>query len=260
MEQAIALEGRVSSNLMVELLENLPRRAVPNRAYRNEGDLVFSDRTAEWRLDQPSYSNGAAYADLDRDGDLDLVVNNLMGEAFLYRNNSREIGDAHMLAVRFRGPSGNPRSPIHRRGRRDPAATASLRDGFRRRPWAAAVSIAARRGRAGGRRPGRGRPRGLRVRWKRRRAVACVFSANGRNLPRRGDRLTYSRERRCGRSSDLRCARRRVGGHTTVLMVRQEKAFFPVEEQMILDHLQGRQVIGVYPLVEDEACWFLASS
>lgn len=108
MREVISSEGRATPDLMNELLQNLPRREVPNLVFRNDGDLAFSERTIDWGLDQPSYSNGAVYADLDRDGDLDLVVNNLMGEAFVYRNNSREMGDAHMLAVRLHGPPGNP--------------------------------------------------------------------------------------------------------------------------------------------------------
>ncbi|MEX2282911.1 MAG: VCBS repeat-containing protein [Gemmatimonadota bacterium] len=106
--EVTAAEGRVTHSLMLELLQNLPRRKVANHAYRNDGDLSFSNRTAEWGLDQPAYSYGTAYADLDRDGDLDLVVNNLMGEAFVYRNENRKTDGAHYLAIQFQGHAGNP--------------------------------------------------------------------------------------------------------------------------------------------------------
>ena len=61
-----------------------------NLIFKNNGDLTFSNKSNEWGLTQPSYSNGAAYADLDRDGDLDLVMNNIDAPAFIYRNNTRE--------------------------------------------------------------------------------------------------------------------------------------------------------------------------
>lgn len=107
--ETVAAEGRITHSLVLEFLRNLPRREVPNAVYRNEGDLTFSDQTITWGLDRPSYSNGAVYVDLTRDGALDLVVNNLMGEAFIYRNNARAAaGSRHFLAIQLRGPAGNP--------------------------------------------------------------------------------------------------------------------------------------------------------
>jgi hypothetical protein len=100
-------EGRVPHSVLVELLEDLPRQKVANHVYRNEGDLTFSDRSVEWGLSEPSYSQGAVWADLDGDGDLDLVISNLMDEAFVYRNNARELTDAHFVRVRMEGGAGN---------------------------------------------------------------------------------------------------------------------------------------------------------
>lgn len=67
---------------------NMPSGVVPNMFFRNEGDLRFRDITAQWLGEQPSCSTGAAYADLDNDGDLDLVVNNVNGVAGIFRNES----------------------------------------------------------------------------------------------------------------------------------------------------------------------------
>ena len=74
-----------------KLIDLIPSHPLPNYAFHNNGDLHFTNRATEWGLDQPSFSNGAAYADLDNDGDLDLVVNNLNMPAFVYRNNSVQL-------------------------------------------------------------------------------------------------------------------------------------------------------------------------
>lgn len=68
------------------LLDSIPVLKVPNYAFRNQGDLTFQDKTREWGLLRPSFSNGAAFADLDNDGDLDYVVNNINDPAFIYEN------------------------------------------------------------------------------------------------------------------------------------------------------------------------------
>ncbi len=58
--------------------------------FANNGDLTFTNKAKEWGLGEPSFSNGSAYGDLDNDGDLDLVVNNVNMESFVYRNESRQ--------------------------------------------------------------------------------------------------------------------------------------------------------------------------
>jgi hypothetical protein len=68
------------------LNDSIPIVKIPNYIFKNNGDLKFSDMTSEWGLDQPSFSNGAAFADLDNDGDLDYVINNINSEASVYRN------------------------------------------------------------------------------------------------------------------------------------------------------------------------------
>lgn len=93
-----------------EEVEKLPGVRKPNFLFRNNGDLTFTDKAKEWGLDQPSYSNGAAYADLDNDGDLDLVTNNINDEAFVYRNDlitPETRTDHHFLRIKLQGEKGN---------------------------------------------------------------------------------------------------------------------------------------------------------
>jgi hypothetical protein len=91
----------------LEWIEKMPQVRVASYAYRNEGELRFSKQTQSWGLEHPAFSNGAAYADLDNDGDLDLVINNLNEPAFLYRNNARQQTDNRFLKVRLEGKEGN---------------------------------------------------------------------------------------------------------------------------------------------------------
>ena len=96
--------------LFLDSLKHRPSITLPNYVYRNEKDLTFSNQSAPWGIMQPSISNGAAYADLDGDGDLEIIVSNMDQEAFIYKNNSieRDSMAANFLRVRLEGPVSNP--------------------------------------------------------------------------------------------------------------------------------------------------------
>ncbi|HTF30325.1 MAG TPA: FG-GAP-like repeat-containing protein, partial [Flavitalea sp.] len=90
-----------------KVLEKIPVTAMLNKAYRNLGNLRFADQGEDWGFTDKSFSNGAAYGDLDNDGDLDLVINNENQQAFIYKNNSREINKHHYIGFNLKGAGKN---------------------------------------------------------------------------------------------------------------------------------------------------------
>ncbi|MDH3456407.1 MAG: VCBS repeat-containing protein, partial [Gemmatimonadota bacterium] len=91
----------------MELIDPMSSTMLPNYAFRNDGHLTFSNAGAAWGLNTLSFSSGAAYGDLDGDGALDLVVNNVNQEAFIYRNNARALLDNRYLQIRLEGEGAN---------------------------------------------------------------------------------------------------------------------------------------------------------
>ncbi len=95
-----------------QLNKAIPQIKIPNFVFANNGELNFSDQSKNWGLTEPSFSNGAAYADLDNDGDLELITNNINDKAFLYKNTSQETAKKtksqnNYLRVKLKGPKQN---------------------------------------------------------------------------------------------------------------------------------------------------------
>lgn len=89
------------------LMENLPSSDLNNYAFRNLGGLRFQDVSADWGLDKSLKSTGAAYADLDNDGDLDLITNNINEHALIFENRSTEVSENNYLRIDLRGEGMN---------------------------------------------------------------------------------------------------------------------------------------------------------
>ncbi len=85
---------------LTETLSIVPSVKLSNYSFRNNGDLTFTKVNEQWGLDHKTFSNGSAYADLDNDGDLDLVVNNVNEVAHIYQNNAKEIVPNNYLRVK----------------------------------------------------------------------------------------------------------------------------------------------------------------
>ncbi|MEM9001038.1 MAG: VCBS repeat-containing protein [Bacteroidota bacterium] len=104
--QKMALTGKKES--IDSIINKMPIKPQPNYAYKNNGDITFKNANKEWGFDLPTRSNGAAYGDLDNDGDLDLVINNVNTPTFVYRNNTEKMKDHNFIRLKFKGKDTNP--------------------------------------------------------------------------------------------------------------------------------------------------------
>jgi len=94
-----------------KILDQIPQVKIHNYAFSNNGNLTFKDVSKDWGVNIPTFSNGAVYADLDNDGAMDMIVNNVNDEALVYRNTSRDdmknIDKVHFLQISFKGDKQN---------------------------------------------------------------------------------------------------------------------------------------------------------
>ena len=86
---------------MLAELYKLPEVKINNCIFKNNGDLIFTNKSNEWGLDEKTFSNGAVYADLDNDGNLDLVFNNMDDEAGIYKNNINKNETINVIKNNF---------------------------------------------------------------------------------------------------------------------------------------------------------------
>lgn len=103
--QKMVLNGKKEA--IDSIINKMPVTKLANHAFMNQGDFKFKNMAQDWGLGIPSLSNGCAYGDLDNDGDLDLVVNNVNMTSFVYKNNSDKNDKAHSLTIQLEGDSKN---------------------------------------------------------------------------------------------------------------------------------------------------------
>lgn len=104
MDDFVKEKGRLQREDVLEIIKKMPSSNVVNYAFENQQGKGFVNKTRQWGMSEVANSNGAAYTDLDNDGDLDLVVNNINKAAFVFKNESH----SNYLKIRFKGSEKNP--------------------------------------------------------------------------------------------------------------------------------------------------------
>lgn len=107
-DEAILQAMRNESIDFKQLVDKMPSNKLSNYLFKKDSSgQSYQNLSEAWGLSEPSFSNGAAYGDLDNDGDLDLIVNNVNQEVFVYRNNSEKLANNNHIKLSFRGPEKN---------------------------------------------------------------------------------------------------------------------------------------------------------
>lgn len=100
-------DRRVMRKDLLDFVSQMPSSQMKSYLFKNNGNATFTNTSEQWGITLPSNSNGAAYVDLDNDGDLDLVVNNINQPAFVYENQAAKQNDNHYLALKLNGSGAN---------------------------------------------------------------------------------------------------------------------------------------------------------
>jgi len=106
MDSFVQSKGRLQRQDVLELIKEMPASNLTNFYYTNKDGVHFNDQSQEAGIAQPANSNGAIYTDLDNDGDLDLVINNINKPAFIYRNDTQK-GNGNFLNIQLKGNQKN---------------------------------------------------------------------------------------------------------------------------------------------------------
>jgi hypothetical protein len=114
---------------LLDAIRSIDGAHLPPYVFQNNGDLTFTDRSATWGFTEPAYSTGAAYADLDNDGDLDYVTNNINGPAGVFENHADRLMRHHYIRIRFEG------APQNRDGQGAAVTVYQGADSLQRKTW-----------------------------------------------------------------------------------------------------------------------------
>jgi len=107
MNEYVQRKGRLQREDVMEIIKGMPSSNLVSYVFQNKGNNSFENKNADWGITKTSNSNGAIYADLDNDGDLDIITNNINQTAFVYRNESQKLNGNHFLQVKLNGDAGN---------------------------------------------------------------------------------------------------------------------------------------------------------
>ncbi|RAI95049.1 VCBS repeat-containing protein [Algoriphagus yeomjeoni] len=99
--------GKLKREDLLNMVKTMPSSNLTNYIFQNTGELTFQNQTNSWGINHAANSSGAAYSDLDNDGDLDLIVNNINSPAFIFENQASQLKEANYIQLKLSGSESN---------------------------------------------------------------------------------------------------------------------------------------------------------